>query len=303
VENKYVVQNALDIIDRRITEGINPRELAAECGYSVFHFGRVFSGVTGITLMAYITRRKLQYAVYDLSCGEKIIDIAVKYSFETHAGFTRAFKKCFGCAPSLYRIHAGCGRPERMELNELISIISGGNMMYPEIVEMPPFNVVGFTSRHQMPGVRSTYNIPLYWETINLDCAGPLTRLHHVFSKSKHSEVTACFDIDPLKSEFMYLLGVGVDNPADLAKIEPDMFLMKMAGGLYARFTTPLVEAAKHSQNVRDTWKNIFDNWLPASAYRFDEKRRDYEYYDLRDHAWENNGMEQMDIYIPILKH
>jgi AraC family transcriptional regulator len=153
-----------------------------------------------------------------------------------------------------------------------------------------------------MPGVRSTYNIPLYWETINLDCAGPLTRLHHVFSKSKHSEVTACFDIDPLKSEFMYLLGVGVDNTADLAKIEPDMFLMKMAGGLYARFTTPLVEAAKHSQNVRDTWKNIFDNWLPASAYMFDEKRRDFEYYDLRDHAWENNGMEQMDIYIPIQK-
>ena len=174
--------------------------------------------------------------------------------------------------------------------------------MYPEIVEMQPFTVVGFTSRHKMPDVKFTHDIPLYWETINMNYADPLTRLHNVFSKSRHCEYTVCFDVDPLTSEFTYLLGVGVDNPEDLSRIEPDMYKMKMPGGLYAKFTTPLVEESKHSQNVRDTWKNIFDNWLPVSVYKFDEKRYDFEYYDLRDHSWENNGMEQMDIYIPIQK-
>jgi len=127
--------------------------------------------------MAYVTRRKLQYALFDLSCGEKIIDVALKYGFETHAGFTKAFKKCFGYPPSLYRIHAISSQPTRMELTELMSIILGGNIMYPEFVEMQPFTVVGFTSRHTMPDVRFTHDIPLYWETINMDYAEPLTRL------------------------------------------------------------------------------------------------------------------------------
>ena len=174
--------------------------------------------------------------------------------------------------------------------------------MNPEFVEMQPFTVVGYTSRHTMPDVRSTHDIPLYWETIDMDCAEPLTRLHDIFKKSKHCEYTVCFDIDPLTGEFTYLLGVGVDNPDDYSRIAPDMFEMKMPGGLYAKFTTTLVENSKHPENVRDTWKNIFDNWLPASAYEFDEKRYDFEYYDERDHSWQNNDMAQMDIYIPVKK-
>jgi AraC family transcriptional regulator len=187
-----------------------------------------------------------------------------------------------------------------MELSELKSIASGGKIMFPEIMEIKPFTVVGFTSRHKMPDVRYTHDIPLYWETINMDYAEPLARLHNLFSKSRHCEYTICFDVDPLTGEFTYLLGVGVDNPEDLAGIEPDMYKMKMPGGLYARFTTPVVEYEKYPKTVRDTWKDIFDNWLPASVYEFDEKRYDYEYYDKRDHAWENNGMTQMEIYIPV---
>ena len=301
VDNHFV-QNILDIIDNRITEKIVPQELSKESGYSTFHLNRLFSRVTGITLMAYVTRRKLQYALYDLSCGEKIIDVAMKYGFETHAGFTKAFKKCFGYPPSLYRIHAISSRPTRIEIIELISIISGVVIMYPEIVEMEPFTVAGFTSRHTMPDVRFTHDIPLYWETIDMDYYNPLTRLHNVFSKSRHCEYTVCFDIDPVTSEFTYLLGVGVDNPEDYSKIEPDMYKMTMPGGLYAKFTTPPVESSKHIQNVRDTWKNVFDSWLPASAYEFDDKRCDFEYYDERDHYWQNNDMAQMDIYIPVRK-
>jgi len=302
LEDYHFIQNILDIIDNRITEKIVPQELAKESGYSTFHFNRVFSRVTGITLMAYVTRRKLQYALYDLSCGEKIIDVALKYGFETHAGFTKAFKKCFGYPPSLYRIHAISSQPTRMEIIELKSIILGGNIMYPEIVEIQPFTVVGFTTRHTMPDVRFTHDIPLYWETINLDHVEDLIRLHDIFDKSKHCEYTVCFDIDPVTNEFTYLLGVGVDNPEDLSKIEPDMYEMEMPGGLYAKFTTPLVEGSKHIQAVRDTWKAAFDNWLPVSEYEFDENRYDFEYYDERDHHSYNNNMLQMDIYIPIQK-
>ena len=295
------IQRILDIVDRRITEKITLRELAEAAGYSSFHFNRMFTRITGITLMTYVIYRKLRYALYDLSCGEKIIDVALKYGFETHAGFSRAFKKYFGYSPSLYRIHAVSSRPTRMELAELISITSGGAIMYPEIVEIKPFTVVGFTSRHTMSNVRFTHDIPLYWETIDMDTAESLNRLHNVFSKSRHCEYTVCFDIDTATGEFSYLLGVGVDNPEDLARVVPDMFEMKMPGGLYAKFTTPLVPNSQHIHTVRDTWKRILDIWLPKSAYEFDEKRYDFEYYDERDHVWENNGKAQIDIYVPVI--
>ncbi|MGD9142538.1 MAG: helix-turn-helix transcriptional regulator, partial [Dehalococcoidia bacterium] len=194
MEDNRTLQNILDFIDNRITGEITLRELAVESGYSTYHLNRLFSRVTGITLMAYVTRRRLQRALFDLGRGEKILDVALKYGFETHAGFTKAFKKCFGYSPSIYRIHAVVGQPARMDINELISIISGGKIMYPEILEIQPFTVVGFTSRHKMPDVRFTHDIPLYWETINMNYSDPLTRLHDSFNKSRHCEYSVCFD-------------------------------------------------------------------------------------------------------------
>jgi len=125
-----------------------------------------------------------------------------------------------------------------------------------EIVDMKSFTVVGFTSRHTIPNVRFIHDIPLYWDTINLDYVDDLTRLHNTFNKSRHCEYAVCFDVDQSTSQFTYLLGVGVDNPEDLSKFELDMYKMKMPGGLYAKFTTPLVESSEYPKTVRDTWKN-----------------------------------------------
>ena len=102
MEDNHLIQNILHIIDTRITEKISLQELASLSGYSTFHLNRLFSRIMGITLKAYVVRRKLQYALRDLNCNEKIHRIADKYGFETHAGFTKAFKKYFGYPPSLY---------------------------------------------------------------------------------------------------------------------------------------------------------------------------------------------------------
>jgi len=303
VENT-IIRELLDIIDNRITDNINLSDLAKENGYSVSHLGRLFSGVTGLTLMAYVTRQKLQYALYDIGCGEKILDVALKYGFETHAGFTKACKKHFGFPPSIYRIHSIIGRPTRMEIIKLKSNMLGEKMMEPVIVEIQPFTVVGFTDRHTIPDVRFTRDIPFYAETSGMNYWDPLTRLHNLFNKSRHTEYAVCFDVDSETGEFNYFLGVGVDNTEDHAKIEPDMFEMTISGGLYAKFTTPLVDESQYGQAIADIWKIAFDDWLPISGYEFDESRYDFEYYDERDHFYkkEDSYFQQMDIFIPVRK-
>jgi AraC family transcriptional regulator len=136
-----------------------------------------------------------------------------------------------------------------------------------------------------------------YWD--------PLTRLHTLFNKSCHTEYAVCFDVDTNTDEFSYLLGVGVDNLEDYAKIAPDMFEMTISGGLYAMFTTPLVEESQYCRAIADIWKTAFDEWLPVSGYEFDETRYDFEYYDERDHFYykkEDSYRQQMDIFIPVQK-
>ena len=96
--------------------------------------------------------------------------------------------------------------------------------------------------------------------------------------------------------------GINNQNRFMPSTAEPDMFKMRMPGGQYAKFTTPLVASSQHVQTVRDTWKSILDIWLPESAHKFDESRYDFEYYDERDHFYHRNNLAQMDIYIPIRK-
>ncbi|MFC1947925.1 hypothetical protein ACFLXY_08410 [Chloroflexota bacterium] len=157
---------------------------------------------------------------YDIDCGEKILDVAVKYGFETHAGFTKAFKRNFGYPPSVYRIHTISGHSTGKETRNLV-YFSRGNLLKPVILEIQPFTVVGFTSRYKIPDVRFTHDVPLYWETIEMNYWDPLTRLHDLFNKSGHTEYTVCFEVDSETGEFTYLLGVGVDHPDDYLKIGP----------------------------------------------------------------------------------
>lgn len=299
MEYEPVIQNTLDEIEQRIEENIRPDELARDAGYSVYHFGRIFMKLTGMPLKSYITRRKLAYALYDLSQGEKIIDAAMHYGFETHAGFTKAFKKHFGCPPSLYRMHL----PAILSPHPTIAEIrqkQGGSNMEAAIREIVPFTIAGYTSRHHLPKVSGIADIPVFWEKINIEYGAALSTLHNTYTKSHHCEVSVCFDVDTENDYFTYMMGVGVDAADKDVPLRPGVYPYTIQGGLYAVFTTPLVDDSEYTQSIQDTWKKILTQWLPSSEYEMDAERDAYEYYDERDHDWLHDGKCQMDICVPI---
>ena len=295
MEYEATIQSVLDDVDHRIKENIRADELARVANYSTYHFCRVFMALTGTPVMNYVTRRKLEYAQYDLSQGKRIIDVAMDYGFDTHAGFTKAFKKCFGFPPSLYRLHIMPKQPERAAIKS-VRIKHGGIIMQVQIKEIQPFSVVGVVSGHLLSSVKKSADIPAYWNTISFDYGKHLSRLYDAFSPAKHGEYAFCFDVDEKTGEFMYLMGVSFDSDADLTKVEPDMRKVDMPGGLYAVFTTPKVPNEQYPQSIADTWENILTGWLPGSQYAYDDARLDFEAYDERDHG----DIVQMDICIPI---
>lgn len=89
-------------MENTLCADISLEEWAGQYGYSPWHFARLFQRIVGMPLMQYRTRRRLMHALYAISCGESIIDAALRYGFDTHAGFFKAFQQAYGCSPSEY---------------------------------------------------------------------------------------------------------------------------------------------------------------------------------------------------------
>ena len=98
--DSITLKKVLDYVDDHIKEKIELGDLSKIAGYSPFYFSKQFSEIMGMPVTGYIRIRKLQYAIVSLLEGEKVLDVALMYAFDSHEGFTRAFTKLFGSTPS-----------------------------------------------------------------------------------------------------------------------------------------------------------------------------------------------------------
>lgn len=95
------VQHAIDYIETHLTEELKLEEIAAKSYSSPWHFQRVFSILCGYTVGEYIRNRRLALAGKELQeTSEKVIDIALKYGYESPDSFARAFARFHGITPS-----------------------------------------------------------------------------------------------------------------------------------------------------------------------------------------------------------
>lgn len=68
---------------------------------SPYHYQRMFGYMAGMSLSEYIRRRRMSRAAVDLQSGdEKIIEVAMRYGYDSPTAFNRAFQSVHGFAPS-----------------------------------------------------------------------------------------------------------------------------------------------------------------------------------------------------------
>jgi AraC family transcriptional regulator len=98
------MNHALDYIENHLEEEIDYKKLAQIAQCSEYHFPRMFSSIAGISLSEYIRRRRLTYAAFDIQKSDiRILDVAMKYGYESADSFARAFQKIHGITPSRAR--------------------------------------------------------------------------------------------------------------------------------------------------------------------------------------------------------
>lgn len=97
------MQSVLRYIHDNIKKPLNADDVARKFYYSKWYFCKKFKLYTGRTFVEYVRHYRLNLAATSLLLGEKVIDIAMDYGYETVSGFNKAFFKEYGCAPLEYR--------------------------------------------------------------------------------------------------------------------------------------------------------------------------------------------------------
>lgn len=294
MDTRETLQMILEFIDENITENISPDILAAQAGYSTWHFSRVFQWGTGYSVMNYVRNRRLAFAAHELSSGKRILDISIEYGFETHSGFSKAFRRHYGCSPGTYRLHAHSNRPFPPSLACTYKYFIGGIVMELKFVTLPAIKLAGYAIKTTSTGGENSTAIPAFWDDYMSD--GRMEKLHSEHYIKKHDEYGVCFPEDSITGEFEYVIGV---EPKDGAKIAGEYHVSEVPPATYAVFSTPPSDATNFVAAIQGTWNYIFNEWFPKSGYEYAPGCNDFELYD--DRCMLDEG-KVCDIYISVVK-
>ena len=289
------IQCSLDYMEEHLTEPLTIQELAGQIGFSPYHFYRIFGTYVRIPVMEYLRRRRLAHAACELASQRRILDIALDYGFQTHAGFTKAFVKVYGLPPERYRIHASAHLPERVELTRFLQYqFQGGIIMEPKILERPNSTIAGYALETTTENGQNLKDIPKFWQDYLTQNMGK--HLHAQPNVVSHAEYGLCMNMNMETNRLTYYIGLEV---AGIAGLDPQLQTATIPAATYAVFTTPPAERSQLVDHIQSTWRYIYNEWFRSSGYEFAPGCADFELYDERCMS---DTDAVVDIYIPIVK-
>ena len=138
------MNRVIEHIEENLTNPIPYESLSRIVGCSLYEFSRIFSFMAGMSISEYIRRRRLSQAVFDIqNSNDKIIDIALKYCYESPTTFTRAFKELHGTTPLTVR-KTGISLKTYPPISFILTI-KGVNAMNFRIEKKDSFQIMGLS--------------------------------------------------------------------------------------------------------------------------------------------------------------
>lgn len=99
-----LLTNALRVIEEGLNQDLTPQEVADRCYCSLSTLQKLFHRTAHLGIADYITRRRITLAAKDLLCTrDTVLEIALRYGYESHEVFLRAFRRLWGETPSRFR--------------------------------------------------------------------------------------------------------------------------------------------------------------------------------------------------------
>lgn len=290
MNNLQLIEKALYYIDEHLCEELTYERLAQMFGYSSFHFHKIFSSVTELSITEYIRKRRLTVA-HKMLCEttENVTDICYQVGFNSIQTFNRAFKDTFGMQPLVAREKQA--KITYRSVEEIIAgylkrvAVEGVFSIEPRFEEREEFVIAGYR-KHTRDGF---HVIGESWFELKSSFAAIERKNEHTMYGFE--DYTQDFCAEPLS--FYYMAGVEVEKDTPLPK---GMYRKVVPKAKYAVFT---VNGNNADGEIGKAFHYIYFVWLPNAEYCIDEKALfDFEYYDER---WDCQfGAAQMDIYVPV---
>ena len=255
-----IIGNSIQYMEDHITENITVEDVAKGVGVSSFYFQKGFAMLCGFSVSEYIRNRRLALAGNDLLVtDEKIIDIAMKYGYDSPDSFTKAFTRFHGVTPTSVRkdvVLLKSFAPLKIKIS-----LEGGYLMDYKIVKKEAFTVIANAKTFPYEGAKEI--VPQFWQ-------------EH-FQSGKGAVVCGWYginiDLEMGQENFEYLIA----DPYNPQKEVPEGFVTRTIPAFdWAVF--PCRGAMPNA--LQDVNTKIYTEWLPAlKEYEF-AAGYCVEYYD-----------------------
>jgi AraC family transcriptional regulator len=250
---------ALEYVERNLYGEVDLEAAAREANCSAFHFYRMFEVITGVGPGEYLRRRRLSEAALLLSSGgdEKVIDLAMRFGYDSPDAFSRAFRREFGCLPTDAR--KGGARLHSYPPLSISVVLKGDKAMEYRIEKGPAMRLAGIGTRVTSKDGSNFVEVPAFWDAVMRD-----GRWKALLAKADFARMGVCGlcrDFDMASGTFVY--SIAIDEPESMEGMPAGSELIDVPASTWGKFTSrgPL------RPNIQDTIKRAFGEWLPASDW------------------------------------
>ena len=155
------MNDALGYLEANLAGTADMEHAARLACCSVYHFGRMFSYIAGVPLSEYLRRRRMTLAAFDLQNGGRVLDVALRYGYESPTAFNRAFQSVHGVSPSAAQ-RDGAPLKAYPRISFKITVKGEAEMDY-RIIKQEAFRIVG-VREPLLPDFEDSFRrVPEFW--------------------------------------------------------------------------------------------------------------------------------------------
>lgn len=267
---------AIEYMETHMLEPIEAAEVAKAANIPSLYLQKGFKIMTGYTLGEYVRYRRLYLAAVDLlTNGDKVIDLALKYGYETPESFTKAFTRFHGISPVQLKKNTQKIRSFH-PLKVKVSIEGGENLPFT-IEEMEDIRLIGIPFR--CPMEQSFELIPKFWDDFK----------KQAIDNTNIGEYGVCIDEENGNKNCLYLIAGRFLNE----EIPEGMMVYEVPKMMWAKFpcTGPMPGA------IQAVYMSIFEEWFPGHPQYEMSMSVNLEWYEKGDTGKSDYRSE---IWIPV---
>lgn len=247
---------AMRYIESNLDGEIDFDKVAQLACCSEYHFRRIFSFLSGMSLSEYIRRRRLSQAALELRYHHsKVIDVAIKYGYDSPDAFTKAFQALHGVTPTEAKVDGVLLKaipPMTFQL-----IIQGENVMDYRIVQKEAFFIVGIKKQVSLLYNGVNPEIAEMWKNLTQHDIHELSGLCNTEPLGLVNASTNFTENREEGTKLDHYIGVATNTPSEKWNN------LAIPSSLWAVFTV----RGKFPDALQSTWGRIYSEWLMLSEY------------------------------------